>query len=198
MLVNEEWWNECINLAQQREDALGAPALHSPTAEQMRTLLEMSLLYFSQESSPWWLMKRLPFDMAYVCSLWTQPEKDPIGVRMFPELQQYIAWHVVNLIGGDRAFLYDYSVGKVMLEEGSVGFSIGAIIENLHKRMMAVQAQIEAGPDPSTSNVEALNALFRKWLLLYLAYSDARTGSTYQKVLDKGKLPVRKTWFQRR
>jgi hypothetical protein len=42
---------------------------------------------------------------------------------MFPELQQYIAWHVVQMVGGDREFLKDYSPGKVILDESIAGLS---------------------------------------------------------------------------
>jgi hypothetical protein len=185
MKVDESWWNEFIDLAQQREDALGVPASDSPTAEQLRTLLDMSLQYHSKTDPEWWLMKGLPFGMAFVCSLWTEPEKDPIGVHMFPELQQYIAWHVVQMVGGDRVFLNDYSAGKVILDESIAGLSIGSIVENLRKKTMETQAQIESQPSPTTANLETLNALFKRWLLLYLAFSDARTGTTYQKALAK-------------
>jgi hypothetical protein len=197
MKVDESWWNEFIDLAQQREDALGVPASDSPTAEQLRTLLDMSLQYHSQTDPEWWLMKGLPFGMAFVCSLWTEPEKDPIGVHMFPELQLYIAWHVVQMVGGDRAFLNDYSAGKVILDESIAGLSIGSIVENLRKKTMETQAQIESQSSPTTANLETLNALFKRWLLLYLAFSDARTGTTFQKALAKAKLPPKKKWFQR-
>jgi hypothetical protein len=61
MKVDEAWWNQFIDLAQQREDALGTTAVDSPTAEQLRTLLDMSLEYYSQADPEWWLMKGLPF-----------------------------------------------------------------------------------------------------------------------------------------
>jgi hypothetical protein len=134
--------------------------------------------------------------MAYVCSLWTEPTKDPIGVHMFPELEQYIAWHVVQIVGGNREFLKDYSPGKVILEETGVSLSIGSIVEKLYKKMMETQALIEAQPSPTAANLETLKALFKRWLVLYLAFSDTRTGTTYQKAIAKAKLPPQRRWFR--
>jgi hypothetical protein len=196
MRVDETWWNEFIDLAQQREDSLGTPAVAAPTAEQLRTLLDMSREYYSQADPEWWLMKGLPFGMAHVCSLWTEPANDPIGVHVFPELQQYIAWHVVQIVGGDREFLKDYSPGKVILDETGASLSIGSIVEKLYRKMIETQAQIEAQPSPTSANLDTLKALFKRWLLLYLAFSDARTGTTYQKAIARAKLPPKRRWFQ--
>lgn len=163
MKVDEAWWREFIDLAQQREDALGVPASDSPTAEQLRTLLDMSLAYYSQADPEWWLMKGLPFGMAFVCSLWTEPTKDPIGINMFPELQQYIAWHVVQIVGGDREFLKDYDPGKVILDETGVSISIGSIVEKLYKKMMETEALIEAQPSPTAANLDTRGVGQPRW-----------------------------------
>jgi hypothetical protein len=193
--LDHTWWTRLIEQARQQEKALGRPVDGSPTADALQKLYELHSEMETKSEAPEGDAVTLAdhtlllVETASVCNQWIYRHSDRISTEMWPNLVQLVAWLGAELVG-ERKFLEDYSPGRVILEERIMG-SIVSILDKLGARFVATQTVLVHAVADATSATE-IRDLLRRWLLLFLAYTDTRRGTRYQNLLKKAKAPKQK------